>query len=35
MGLVLGVGTNDGEASAKAHMEHLKVHHYFDIVIGV
>lgn len=34
MGLVLGIGTNDSEASGKAHMEHLKVHHYFDVVIG-
>ena len=34
MGLVLGVGTNDSEASGTAHMKHLKVHHYFDVVIG-
>ena len=34
MGLLLGVGTNDSEASGRAHMEHLQVHHYFDVVIG-
>jgi len=34
MGLVLGVGTNDSEASGTAHMKHLKAHHYFDVVIG-
>ena len=34
LGMVLGLGTNDSEASGKAHMEHLDVHHYFDVIIG-
>jgi phosphoglycolate phosphatase len=34
MGLVLGVGTNDSEASGRAHMAHLDIGHYFDVVIG-
>jgi phosphoglycolate phosphatase len=34
MGLVLGVGTNDSEASGKSHMDHLDVSRYFDVVIG-
>jgi phosphoglycolate phosphatase len=34
MGLVLGVGTNDSEASGKSHMTHLAVNHYFDVIIG-
>lgn len=34
MGMVLGLGTNDSEASGKAHMKHLDVHHYFDVMIG-
>ena len=34
MGLILGLGTNDSEASGKAHMTHLDVHHYFDVMIG-
>ena len=34
MGLVLGLGTNDSEASGRAHMTHLDVHHYFDVMIG-
>ncbi len=34
MGLVLGVGTNDGEASGRAHMLHLGVDHYFKIILG-
>jgi phosphoglycolate phosphatase len=34
MGLVLGVGTNDGEASGRAHMVHLGVEQYFKIIMG-
>jgi phosphoglycolate phosphatase len=34
MGLVLGVGTNDSEASGKSHMAHLEVGHYFEVIIG-
>lgn len=34
MGLVIGVGTNDSEASGRAHMEYLGVDHYFKIIIG-
>ncbi len=34
MGMVLGVGTNDGEASGRAHMVHLGVDHYFKIILG-
>ncbi len=34
LGMVLGLGTNDSEASGKAHMQHLDVHHYFDVIIG-
>lgn len=34
MGLILGVGTNDGEASGRAHMVHLGVDHYFKTIIG-
>jgi len=34
MGFVLGVGTNDSEASGKSHMAHLAVSHYFKTIIG-
>ena len=34
MGMILGLGTNDSEASGRAHMTHLDVHHYFDVMIG-
>jgi phosphoglycolate phosphatase len=34
MGMILGLGTNDSEASGRAHMQHLDVHHYFDVMIG-
>lgn len=34
MGLILGVGTNDGEASGRAHMVHLGVDHYFKTILG-
>jgi phosphoglycolate phosphatase len=34
MGLILGLGTNDSEASGRAHMEHLDVVHNFHSVIG-
>ena len=34
MGLVIGVGTNDSEASGRAHMVHLGVDHYFKTIIG-
>ena len=34
MGMVLGLGTNDSEASGRSHMTHLDVHHYFDVMIG-
>lgn len=34
MGLVLGVGTNDSEASGKSHMAHLEVERYFEVIIG-
>lgn len=34
MGLVIGVGTNDSEASGRAHMVHLAVDHYFKVIIG-
>jgi phosphoglycolate phosphatase len=34
MGLVIGVGTNDSEASGRAHMVHLGVDHYFKAIIG-
>jgi phosphoglycolate phosphatase len=34
MGLVIGVGTNDSEASGRAHMVHLGVDHYFKVIIG-
>jgi phosphoglycolate phosphatase len=34
MGLVIGVGTNDSEASGRAHMVHLGVDHYFKIILG-
>ena len=30
----LGVATNDGEASAKRHMQALKVDHFFDAILG-
>lgn len=33
-GYVLGIGTNDVEASAKRHMEVLGLHDYFDVVLG-
>jgi phosphoglycolate phosphatase len=34
MGFVLGVGTNDSEASGRAHMIHLGVAQYFEIILG-
>jgi phosphoglycolate phosphatase len=34
MDLVLGVATNDGEASARRHMRALNVDHYFAAIIG-
>jgi phosphoglycolate phosphatase len=34
MGFVLGVGTNDSEASGRAHMVHLGVEQYFEIILG-
>jgi phosphoglycolate phosphatase len=33
-GLTLGIATNDGEASARAHMQGLKVDHYFSLILG-
>ena len=34
LGLQLGVATNDGEVSAKRHMEALKVAHFFTAILG-
>jgi phosphoglycolate phosphatase len=34
MGFLLGVGTNDSEASGRAHMVHLGVEQYFEIILG-
>jgi phosphoglycolate phosphatase len=34
LGLKLGVATNDGEVSAKRHMQALKVEHFFTAILG-
>ena len=34
LGLQLGVATNDGEVSAKRHMQALKVEHFFKAILG-
>jgi phosphoglycolate phosphatase len=34
LGFLLGVATNDGEASAKGHMRALGVHDYFTLILG-
>lgn len=34
LGLKLGVATNDGEASAKRHMQALKIEHFFAVILG-
>ena len=34
LGLQLGVATNDGEVSAKRHMDALKVAHFFTAILG-
>ncbi len=34
LGLQLGVATNDGEVSAKRHMNALKVEHFFTAILG-
>ena len=34
LGLQLGVATNDGEVSAKRHMDALKVEHFFTAILG-
>ncbi|MEP5761658.1 MAG: HAD family hydrolase [Litoreibacter sp.] len=33
-GIKLGIATNDSEATARAHMESLKVAAYFDLILG-
>jgi phosphoglycolate phosphatase len=33
-GLRLGIATNDGERSARSHMQHLGVEQYFELILG-